>query len=103
MASSLFKQTIDKTSAGYKVILSYLQSTDSSKNPETMYAELDLQEGGVSVKSDVESTDHPTANGYNISEHVYRKPITMSLKGLQQYRLNLKHFKEQVQNSRLSL
>ena len=81
MASSLFKQTIDKTSAGYKVILSYLQSTDSSKNPETMYAELDLQEGGVSVKSDVELTDHPTANGYNISDHVYRKPITMSLKG----------------------
>ena len=80
MADALFNQEINKTSEGYKVVLSYVEKL-TNNNPVTKYAELDLQDGGVSVKSNVTISDHPTANGFNISDHIYREPITISMKG----------------------
>lgn len=85
--NTLFNPAIRDLSKGYKVIISYLKdigktADGKSQNLVTEYAELDFQEGDVKVDSEVELTTHPTANGYDISDHIYRKPITASLQGV---------------------
>ena len=81
MASELFKENIDKTSSGYKVILSYLSTNDLTGESNTKYAEVDVQEDGLDVKSNVELTSYPTLQGHHISDHIYRLPIEVSIKG----------------------
>lgn len=67
---------------GYKIVISYLKPAVDKYHIATMqYAELDLQDGDVDVKSTVELTSHPTAMGYDIADHIYRKPISLSMKG----------------------
>lgn len=81
MASELFREEIGKTSNGYKVILSYDAYNDVTKATTTKYAEIDVQEGGLDVKSNVDLTSFPTLKGHNISDHIYRQPVEIGIKG----------------------
>lgn len=81
MASEIFKNNIDKTSSGYKVIFSYSQYNDVTNELEMKYAEVDVQDGGLDVKSNVELTSFPTLQGHHISDHIYRLPIEIGIKG----------------------
>ena len=81
MPSELFRQDIGKTGNGYKVILSYLSENDETKESQTKYAEIDVQDDGFDIKSNVELTSYPTLQGHHISDHIYRLPIEVSIKG----------------------
>lgn len=81
MASSIFTDTLQKTTSGYKVVISYLIFDDELGNTVRRYAELDLLNGGVEVTSNADLTSFPTMMGFNISDHIYRQPIEISLKG----------------------
>lgn len=81
MSSEIFTNTISNYTPGYKVVLSYDIYDETIKNVVRKYAELDLQEGGIDVKSNVELTSFPTMSGFNISDHIFRQPIEVSMKG----------------------
>lgn len=81
MPSELFRTNIGNTSTGYKVILSYVILNESTNLWETKYAEIDVQEDGLDIKSNVELTSFPTLQGHHISDHIYRLPIEIGIKG----------------------
>lgn len=68
---------------GYRVVLSYSAAPSDGENPSVYYGEIDCEDsGGVEVSSDVEITQNPTAAGYNISDHLFRKPVQISISGV---------------------
>lgn len=81
MANNIFNENISNLTQGYKAVLSYDVYDESVQNVVRKYAELDLQEGGIDVKSNVELTTFPIMRGFNISDHIFRQPIEISMKG----------------------
>ena len=74
----------DYSTPAYRLVLSYDETHDADGNEiqaQKRYAEIDFQEGDVKVNSTVSVSDHPTMNGFNISDHIYREPISINITG----------------------